>query len=1123
MKAETEFSDDKVSWKKPSDKITLQWHDGESYNGIDGTLKDPEGTVTLYAAAKFEPEDLKPYAGTALDSVMYFEYRDVYRVNVLIYEDGVVVRDEEADLSGFEKNSWRTVKLTNPYIIPDGKDVMFAIKYESGRNMTFVANCDRTPTRGKGNLYSYDGKKWHTDGPGDFLITACLHNNATDNPDGYYVYRDGEKVSEDLVQDLSYTLKNETDGHHSYYVSAVYGDNQINSVTVDADPLSVYNQLPPISSLSGHSDNLSGTIGWTSPLKRGVEMTWSNKTFNQAIGGTSSSNAKVWIKQEFSNADLAAFPNHRITAINAYVGAEGGITGATLFVIKNGSIDYSEDVSSDAVAAITTGGWNKFALSTPYVLALGNDYAFGIYYTHTPKMHPVGVDNSDGIEEKGNSFSTSSPSSKGFNETKPSWKTLSSGKITGNFMLTADVEAMSDEAAKPQNVASYDIYRDGKEIAADVKALTYTDNVDDLGTYVYSVVAKSEYGKTSPKTDIIIDYTLPEKYVAPTIIDYDQSGKDVSFSWSSDAYEMKHYGTASYMVGFDEDMSILYGAKFSKEELADYAGYDFHSLKFGIGETLDKFKIQVYTSDKELLYSKEYVKGDIEPGYIYVSTLSDDDKFKIPADKDLYVVYNAVLPGGTNPILLDAGPAVDGGAVISLTGGESWMKLGTISPTISNYNIVISALATAPAGETAAGKQTALLLSSVPVNGSRLQPLESSITTQLHDYELQDDGISATKALKANESKAAEKPKVKSFNVYRNGELVKEGSETSYSETLGAYGIFDYYVTSVYENGWESPASPALTFSNTIAQKTQAPYNLTGSVSDEGLRLEWESPSEAPELTYQNGDADNVFGMTTSSSEVEGYSVVKFNAGEISDKIGQDVSHVKFKLADNNLTYASVVVMYGDNIVYEQELNPEEIVKGWNNVRLNKAVPVASGRDLGVGYHLKYKNGVKPIVFDGGPAVSGQGDLISSSATPGYWYSFKTKFGYDYNWRISATLKTADNEISPKAAKASETGITYNVYRDGNILLTGITSTNCIIADAAEGNYTVTAVTSATGESAESNSVRFAGTSGLSMVEVDESAAPIYSIDGRIINKNGDIRNLRKGVYIKGGKKFVIK
>ena len=164
------------------------------------------------------------------------------------------------------------------------------------------------------------------------------------------------------------------------------------------------------------------------------------------------------------------------------------------------------------------------------------------------------------------------------------------------------------------------------------------------------------------------------------------------------------------------------------------------------------------------------------------------------------------------------------------------------------------------------------------------------------------------------------------------------------------------------------------------------------------------------------------------------------------------------------------------------------------------------------------------MVCDEGPAVAGYGDIISSSAAPGYWYSLYTKFKQNYNWRISAVLKKADVDMQPAKAAAAA-GVTYNVYRNGALVEEGVTDTTFTVANAAQGAYTVTAVTDL-GESAESNAVNLGETSGIAgAVEPDAQAADgmVYGIDGQVVNRHGDTQNLKKGVYILNGKKFVVK
>lgn len=920
LKADVTFSDVTLSWKKPTDNIILQWHDDEDYNGMDGVLKDPEGSIEFYAASKFSASELAAYAGQTITDVRYWEYREAYKASVVIFEDGTPVYEQAADLAGFEKNSWRNVKFDTPYTIPEGKEVLISIKYSYGRNLDMVAICDRAPTYGKGNLYSYDGETWHSDGPGDFLITAVLANNSTGEPKGYNVYRDGEKVNGELIADAtSYTLNGETDGQHEYQVSAVYDADEKMSAKTLASTLSVYGCMPPVPCISGKADNLSGTITWGSPLKRGAEMTWSGKEVSNGIGGK----------------------------------------------------------KSDAETAYLT-------------------------------------------------------------------------------------------------------------------------------------------------------YTLPEEYKAPTIVNNSQDGKNINIAWSSNAYELKHYSRATYIAGFAEEMPLLYGARFTKEELAEYAGFKFHSLTFGLGDNLDEFKLKIIAEGGEVLYEKQLTKNDITPGYLYTLDFDGEIDIKVPEGKDIYLAYEATLPANTTPILLDAGPEAEGGAVVNLSGGAgSWLNLSTIASDYKGMNVVIGALIIDDNSAQSPSKVKAARLSSVKLNGNDMERviIKTKATTDAEGMEF---GICTAKEPVKAAAANADKPKVKSYRIYRNGDMLLETTETSYAETLTEYGIIYYYVTSVYENGWESPASDLMTFRNTIAQRTQAPYDLRGAVDGKNLNLTWKPVSEAPVLTYENGSGNYMaFGMT-GSNVVEGYMVIKFPAAEMADKVGQEISHINFRLNSTDLQTAAAVVMYGDNVVYMQDINVSTLNVGANTVRLNKPVKVIEGKDIGVGYHLSYMSGVKPLVCDDGPTVADYySDLISASGTPGYWKSMNKDYKFNYNWAISATIKAADQKIDTEKASAPEAdGVTYTVYRDGMPIQTGLTATSFVVENAVNGIYTVTATTGED-ESAESNSVEYGETTGITSLTDDGSDSmkkgDIYTVDGQIAARNGDTSKLKKGVYIMNGKKFVVK
>ncbi|MGM9868984.1 MAG: dockerin type I domain-containing protein [Sodaliphilus sp.] len=1067
--AKANFDQVTVNWQEPTSDIELKWHNGYDYNGMVGKQHDPQGSCVIYGGSKFLPSELAAVAGEQVEAISYFQYRDIANVRVQLYENGVLVRDQAVDVSGFEKNTWKKVVLNEPYTITGNDEIMFVVRFEHGYNMTFVAITDKVTHDGKGNIVSYDGKHFSADGNGDFLVTGSVKNKATAEPMGYNLYRDDVKVNEALIDTTVAVLDAEPQGSHQYRIGAVYESTEIKSHFAQVVVNKPSDLLAPATNFSVATDELKGELSWISPLKNGDLLTWSNQTLSNKIGGTSSSAPKVWIKQEFDAQDLLAFQNYKINAINSYLTEP--VTNATLFVMKDGAIDYSEVI--DSLPEIGTSQWAKFSLATPYELSIGHNYAFGVYYTHASGGHPIGMDNGTAVNVKGNSFSTSSPSSKGFNSSNPSWKTLASGNIPGNFMLTADVTPVGEPtlSAAP---TGYDIYRNGELLAQDVTATAFADSVSQPGKYVYTLVTKYA-DKQAPYLTTSVAYTMPAIYSAPVITDsdFDETTGELSFAWSQDAAELKHYGTAAYTAGFNEELSLAYGAKFTKEELAAYTGYEIKSLKFALGAALESFKLEVINGKGERLMSEEIDGSLIEPVTFY--TLSLPNPIAISGEDDLYIVYNATIPASTSAMILDGGPAVDGGAVVSLTNGASWLKLGTIASDYANYNIVISA--------TAVSKGDSQNAKSITLGNSVNRGDMESITINATDVKA-GFGIEATQlpAQKAKAKKAPARPAVVAFKVYCNGEEKSQQTAQTYSEVIKTNGDFNYYVTSIFQNGWESPASKVISLNNPIEQASPAPYALKGDYNEAGsLLLSWKAPNESVTLTYQKDDGvDMALGMTGTGTR-EAYAGVRFPTDSLASYAGKRITHISFKLASVDLKSAAVFVMVGtgQDIVFEQSVDVESLQVGWNTIRLNKPFEISGNQEIGFGYHTTYANGVKPHVLDAGPAVApGLSDQISSSASYGYWYSLKTKYKQDYNWRITATVADADTAIDAKAKNAARAKtaavVTYNVYRNNQLVAGNITDTQFKVTNAANGTYTVTAVEEGV-ESAPSNAVVLSG------------------------------------------------
>lgn len=1076
------YSSVALSWQSPESAKELRWHDNSDYDGDAGVATSTQRPACLYVAADFAPEDLVP--GETIVSLNYFEYRPVVSLTALIYEDGVLVREQPGSLAGYKANQWRTVAFDRPYTIPEGKSLRIGFRIEHGTNMDFVAIMDRNPNP-KADLISYDGRTWRHNGRGSYLITANLANDVDEAPTGFNVYVDDVKVTGEALPPsaVAYDLAGQTDGTHRYRVEALYGAAS-HSVERSASVLGAASYFPAPSAFAATVDGMQTGLKWSAPLLRGSDnrLSWTTGTLGTSIGGTASSNTKVWVKNEFEASDLLSFAGARITAIRAHFQEKETIS-MILFVQRDGAFIQYDTVPAEAIAAIAAGQWSTFPLSQPVTIEPGHKYAYGYYMTHTPKKHPVSVDNGAAVGAKGNSFSTSSPNSSNFANSRPTWKTLASGDIAGNWMMTAELQAADPYGA---TTAAYNVYRDGVRIAGPLTALEYADPAPAPGTYTYAVEAIGSNGNPSETLTAKAVVKLPSEYRSPLISNaqYDAATQSVSFDWGMDV-EIAHHGDAAYKAGFDEEMTLSWGARFSAADLAPYAGYSISKLNFSVGaEIPGGFKLQVHNNAGTLLASADIAPGAVTPLGLYSLTL-DSLIPVVPAD-GLILSYSATLPGSCPAMVLDAGPLVQGGAVVRLAGALNWMNLGTINSTYNNYNIVIGAIASEPA----AGAPEAVIGCTGEAADMPALILPAS-----------DWGIERGEQLPADEQPAtapARAASVSGFTVYRDGEPVATTEGRHFSEQLPAYDTYSYTVSATYANGWESNHSEALVVANTIPQAPPAPYGL--HMPANGV-LAWQAPEEAPVLTYSTDDGLSYGVGMTGSGTRNSYIVNKFPADSLAAVAGHRVTHIRFGLYTTEVNSASVVIFRDLNLVYEQEIPLSELkaiqTDGYNTVRLNQPYLLEAGHDIMIGYHLTYANGIKPMLFDAGPADNGLGNLLSATGSHTSWKSLKSlNSSLDGNWRLYATLAAPDS-LTTRSARRADPAITYNVYRNGIRLLEGLTATTATPdwLPAPQANlFTVTAVKDGV-ESAPSNAVGNES-SGVGTTAAEPVAETYYDLQG---------------------------
>lgn len=1096
--ATVSYSDVTFGWKAPTAAHTLTWSIDYAYNGDDGQPIEGHQYATIYAANRFDANDLAGVVGEQVYGIQYYEYRPVLSTSICIFEDGVLVREKACSMANYQKDTYKEGIFDEPYTIPAGKEVIFAVKYEHGLNMQLVATKDNLKNHsGKGDVYSYDGVNWGVSGNGNYLVTALLVNNNNVEPDGYSLYRDNEKVATTDASTLSYTLEGETDGTHSYCVAACYGADEVKGASLEVETRSAQTYFPAATVVGGTVDGFDLSFNWVAPQIGDNQLTWGTDIFSQNIGGTASSNTKVWVKNEFDSNDLLAYVGRTLNSVSIYLKENVILSGSKLVIFKDGVVDYAQDLTSTQISGIAADAWTTISLNTPYTIESGHTYAYGFYFLHTPKMHPIGVSNCPSLT-KGNQFSTSSPSSN-FANSKPSWKTLASGNIPGCWMMYA---TMSEAAGNNYTLAGYDIYTEGQKVAEGLTDTEYSFSVDKPGQYTYGVVAVGTDGRKSVEKRINFTVTLPSSYTAPMVDtkSFDADTKTVKLSWSSDNTELKLHGEAAYYTGFAEELTMKWGAKFTAQMLSAHAGKQIKKIKFAIGEKFGNFKIGVYNAQGVALSEEDIMADEIEALTYYNLNLTTP--VTITGEEDLYIAYSGTVPANCNALLIDAGPLNEGGAMINL--GANWMKLGTVAPDCNNYNLVISATA-APA-DTPAPRM-------IPAGGLNAPVIElkNGVIEKVF-------GVDAATELPMRHIKT-NAPTVVSYNVYRNGQKIASTTQTNFSEVLENYGFFTYGVSSVYSDGLESAPSAGFVVHHMTPQLIDAPKNLTASAETSAgdLTLTWEPAKEL----YGFAVDDNVrmaLGMTGTGTR-EGYALVRMPASTAENNIGRKIEKIRFDItAIRSIQTLSVVCFVGENLVYEQEVNVGSLIEGVNEVALDEPWLISDALEYGFGYHMTYPNGYKPMVTDEGPAVRGYGDVITGSATPGYFYSLADKYNVDRNWRVWAVLsnvETSSTAMGPNRVVRTDYPVAYNVYCNAEKVAENVHGLSCSLTDALSGSYTVRAVVG-NRESEDSNVVDYINT-GIENLKVDSENTMIYNLSGQRVNAvsngmyiiNGEIVNLK--------------
>ena len=347
------------------------------------------------------------------------------------------------------------------------------------------------------------------------------------------------------------------------------------------------------------------------------------------------------------------------------------------------------------------------------------------------------------------------------------------------------------------------------------------------------------------------------------------------------------------------------------------------------------------------------------------------------------------------------------------------------------------------------------------------------------------------------------------YNVYRNGEPVgmTEGLDaTSFDEFVTEEGDHVYYVTATYDFYGESDPSNSDTVTvEAPAPLCNAPQNLEADALGNDVSLSWDAPEGgAGWIGYNDGVVFTAIGINAAAQ----FSVaIRFGQEELADYNGMSLTKVRFVHNEPTAFYQVAIwtaEFDGEPVLVDttEWMDGAEIPAGeFYDVELDEGVAIDWTQELWIGYNIDTPTGW-PAGADGGPAVTGYGDLL---ALGGPFQSMNAAYGLNYNWMIDgfadyangrsiASMAPINIEYSaptttnePEEHRLPEPIVlntpddrdmtNYIVYRDGeaeDTLGIGENTYNDIDVEWGDHNYYVTALynnSEECGESEPSNTV----------------------------------------------------
>ncbi len=1012
-----------LEWESPlanaNEPETLSWASGEN----DDQMGFSEGGI-FYAASVWEPADLTECRNKRISSVSVQLVNPCTYLALRIIKDGETIYRKPYYGDILYDGTFTEVEVADTLYIDPGSTYYFAFQIMNDESITPLSMDSNAAVDGKGNMLSLDGSTWFPasyqgiDGNFNIRINLTPADEITEEePAGYNVYRDGERINTETVTSTAYADVVDAAGTYSYTVSSVYADGgeSPKSGASEVTVVDIGDLYAPTSLSANVYLNRDVTLRWSYPTEKEMDFPVDIET------------------RPVTTAE--GYPEY----VNTFLG-----TSTEMAVASDNKYIYTSIYSED-------GRVNKYSLDGEYLGYIIFDDLEGIRNLTYDGEYFYASDNQNSIYKLDMESGTV-------------LETISISEYARHLAYVPDMNGGKGGFEVGDWETSIYVLKDGSKVG---DGPTY---LGAAGTAYYDgLIYAFEQGNTENSYIIgIYDFETTERVGSLNIADYAEI-PDIETTAAAGGMSTIETPEGITLLALCLQQTTSY-ARFIFLDLSGPVGVRGYNV-YRNGEKLnDEVLTSRYYSDPGLTagvydYTVEtvYIDGS-------VSDASDTEQVVIVEQGDAEVPENFqavqstygynVLLSFTDPDMYSGAESLESfetataGSTVDVSG---WTDLYSTWTVTSESSFDGGLAITAKEGDTAVlllpadnmtyvrlaarnaddhnGKGTIDILYST--SGTDLTDfilLESYSTTELwQDIQCELPAGTDYVAIRKQSSVADQyvdavalyttvpTSGVYGFDVFRNGEQINDDpvEGISYKDYNLLPGHYDYQVRSVTYTSAVSELTDAIGLDLDYDNGGLAPTGLTASLQDDrSVKLNWTRPAldEPVYLRWHDGICYDAAGLSEGGAF---YAGVRWLASDLKDYDNYTLTNVEVYV--NQVPEALYVMVWEGNNVIRTQFVPTVTQYSFNNIQLTDPVKLNVSKDLRIVVYVEHNEITVPLGYDAGPAKAGRGNLYSSDGTS--WTTLDDDdVDIDANWNISIGLSpyasSYSNSSSSKASAA---------------------------------------------------------------------------------------------------------